>query len=247
MVSRGLIGLARKQFTYQSKPLVDTSSYWKGCIKIAPSLLHYYCPMARDTRPMFGLSLGFLPMLTTTQAPWNFWHRSYHVWTNLDRCMDVAGLFKTLELNRPLSSNSFFFSAKTTFAFFSSPPFFLLALFFFLLSFSFLVWFAAYRAQKTCLLVLFHLNGCNFRLVRFQKIGSIHIHLHRANFKNVFRCALKLWNITYNTIKFTYRYIITIPRKNYRKKLRLHTVISKRWKTLKFSKPNSYKKSLVKK
>ena len=125
MVSRGLIGLARKQFTYQSKPLVDTSSYWKGCIKIAPSLLHYYCPMARDTHPMFGLSLGFLPMLTTTQAPWNFRHRSYHVLTNLDRCMDVAGLFKTLELNRPLSSNSFFFSKNNLcFFLFSSflPP-----------------------------------------------------------------------------------------------------------------------------
>ena len=227
MVSRGLIGLARKQFTYQSKPLVDTSSYWKGCIKIAPSLLHYYCPMARDTQPMFGLSLGFLPMLTTTQAPSNFWHRSYHVLTNLDRCMDVAWLFKTLELNRPLSSNSFFFG-KNYLCFFLFSSFLPPRSFFFLLSFSFLVWLAAYRAQKTCLLVLFHLNGCIFRLVRIQKIGSIHIHLHRANFKNVFRCALKLWNITYNTIKFTYRYIITIPRKNYRKKLRSHTVILKR-------------------
>ena len=225
MVSRGLIGLARKQLTYQSKPLVDTSSYRKGCIKIAPSLLHYYCPMARDTHPMFGLSLGFLPMLTTTQAPSNFWHRSYHYLTNLDRCMDVAELFKTLELNRPLSSNSFFFfSAKTTFAFFSFPPFFLLALFFFFftLSFSFLVWFCS-LSQKTCLLVLFHSNGCKFRLVRFQKIGSIHIHLYRANFKSVFRSALKLWNTTYNTIKFTYIYTfnITIPRKNYRKKTKV--------------------------
>ena len=46
MVNRGLIELARakgKQFTCQSKPLADTS-YWKGCVKIAPSLLHYYCP-----------------------------------------------------------------------------------------------------------------------------------------------------------------------------------------------------------
>ena len=125
MVSRGLIGLARKQFTYQSKPLVDTSSYWKGWIKILPSLLHYYCPMARDTHPMFGFSLGFLPMLTTTQALWNFLQRSYHYLTNLDRCMDVAGLFKTLELNRPLSSNSFFFGKNNLcFFLFSSflPP-----------------------------------------------------------------------------------------------------------------------------
>ena len=210
MVSRGLIGLARKQFTYQSKPLVDTSSYWKGCIKIAPSLLHYYCPMARDTHPMFGLSLGFLPMLTTTQAPWNFRHRSYHVLTNLDRCMDVAGLFKTLELNRPLSSNSFFFFRQKQPLLFSilllssSTLFFFF--FFFLLSFSFLLWFCS-LSQKNCLLVLFHSNGCKFRLVRFQKIGSIHIHLYRANFKNVFRSALKLWNTTYNTIKFTYIYI----------------------------------------
>ena len=46
MVNRGLIELARakeKQFTCQSKPLADTS-YWKGCVNIAPSLLHYYCP-----------------------------------------------------------------------------------------------------------------------------------------------------------------------------------------------------------
>ena len=203
MVSRGLIGLARKQFTYQSKPLVDTSSYWKGCIKIAPSLLHYYCPMARDTHPMFGLSLGFLPMLTKTQAPWNFWHRSYHVLTNLDRCNDVAGLFKTLELNRPLSSNSSFFSGKNNLCFFLFSSF---LPFFFSFPFHFLCDFAAYR-KKTCLLVRFHSNGCKFRLVPFQKIGSIPIHLYRANFKNVFRSALKLWNTTYNTIKFTYIYI----------------------------------------
>lgn len=131
MVSRGLIGLARKQFTYQSKPLVDTSSYWKGCIKIAPSLLHYYCPMARDTHPMFGLSLGFLPMLTKTQAPWNFWHRSYHVLTNLDICKDLAWLLKTLESNRPLPSESFFFLAKTNLCFFFFAFFLPLRSFFF--------------------------------------------------------------------------------------------------------------------
>ena len=187
MVSRGLIGLARKQFTYQSKPLVDTSSYRKGCIKIAPSLLHYYCPMARDTHPMFGLSLGFLPMLTTTQAPSNFWHRSYHYLTNLDRCMDVAELFKTLELNRPLSSNSFFFSAKTTFAFFSFPPFFLLALFFFFFfpfPFHFLCDFAAYR-KKPVFWFFFTQMAANFAWFVFKK-SARYIFIYTVQISKVF-------------------------------------------------------------
>lgn len=166
MVSRGLIGLARKQFTYQSKPLVDTSSYWKGCIKIAPSLLHYYCPMARDTHPMFGLSLGFLPMLTKTQAPWNFWHRSYHVLTNLDICKDLAWLLKTLESNRPLPSESFFFLAKTNLCFFFFAFFLPLRSFFFVLSFSFLVCFCSFSGAKNLSFDSFHSNVCKFRLVR---------------------------------------------------------------------------------
>ena len=187
MVSRGLIGLARKQFTYQSKPLVDTSSYWKGCIKIAPSLLHYYCPMARDTHPMFGLSLGFLPMLTTTQAPWNFRHRSYHVLTNLDRCMDVAGLFKTLELNRPLSSNSFFFSGKNNLCFFlfSSflPPrsFFF---FFFSFPFHFLCDFAAYR-KKTVSWFFFTQMAANFAWFVFKK-SARYIFIYTVQISKMF-------------------------------------------------------------
>ena len=187
MVSRGLIGLARKQFTYQSKPLVDTSSYREGCIKIAPSLLHYYCPMARDTHPMFGLSLGFLPMLTTTQAPWNFWHRSYHVLTNLDRCMDVAGLFKTLELNRPLSSNSFFFFRQkqpllfSLFLLSSSSLFFF---FFFPFPFHFLCDFAAYR-KKPVFWFFFTQMAANFAWFVFKK-SARYIFIYTVQISKVF-------------------------------------------------------------
>ena len=69
MVNRGLIELARakgkqlKQFGCQSKPL-------KGLCQNSPlpTSLQFQT-QARDTHQLFGLSLDFLPMLTTTQAP----------------------------------------------------------------------------------------------------------------------------------------------------------------------------------
>ena len=232
MVSRGLIGLARKQFTYQSKPLMDTSSYWKGCIRIAPSLLHYYCPMARDTHPMFGLSLGFLPMLTTTQAPWNFWHRSYHVLTNLDRCMDVAGLFKTLELNRPLSSNSFFFFRQKQPLLFSllllssSSLFF----FFFFSPFLFISCVILQLIVKNLSLGSFSLKWLQISLGSFSKNRLDTYSFIPCKFQKCFQKRLKTmkYNLQHNKIYIYTHLILQYQEKTIEKKLRLHTVISKR-------------------
>ena len=83
--------------------------------------------------------------------------------------MDVAGLLKTLELNRPLPPNSFFFRQKQPLLFslllLSSS-----SLFFFLLSFQFLGWFCSLSgAKKPVFWFFFTQTAANFAWFVFKK------------------------------------------------------------------------------
>ena len=61
VVSRSLIQLARaklEQYTCQSKPLVNTAPYWRGCVRIPPLYPTSFASQAWAIHPLLGQSLG---------------------------------------------------------------------------------------------------------------------------------------------------------------------------------------------
>ena len=81
ILSRGLIQLARankEQGTCQSKPLLITAAYWRGCVKTAPCYLLSFDSQAWSAHPLLGQSVGLNDLNYLTKvlsAAWS-WGRT---------------------------------------------------------------------------------------------------------------------------------------------------------------------------